>query len=395
MATARPLMIVPAAAQAEATSLDALIARYAIRLSGLIQAHDAASWELATLVTEVYTAAEALPDMVGKTSRQVHQEVNIKLRKYWDAHKLDAPRPSRLSHAARVYELWPEVFAVDRKNLPLDHYERLAICSLPREQKEELRTWAETEQPRQVDLRQRIRKEVDEGKGVYRPDFDLKVSNHWMFNGEKRSDEFVGGVNKELYANLIHFFSDPGNTILDPFAGGGVLAAALTYQHFQEVTKAEHSGPRYALMSDIKPIRPDIVQADVRFGLPFDDQCVQLAILDPPYLTMAAGKYAELGKVLTVWQEGLRAAMTQTARCLTPDGILVVMTDDHLRRDQHIPLGHKVMALAEADGWKLLTTIYNFNRNFLQMTPGAMAAVKHARFLVNAVKIIMVMQRAL
>jgi hypothetical protein len=52
----------------------------------------------------------------------------------------------------------------------------MAVCALPADQKEELRTWAETEKPKQEDLRQRIRDQVDAMKGIYRPDFDLKVS---------------------------------------------------------------------------------------------------------------------------------------------------------------------------------------------------------------------------
>jgi hypothetical protein len=146
-------------------------------------------------------------------------------------------------------------------------------------------------------------------------------------------------------------------------------------------------------MADINPQHPAIVQADVRFGLPFDDQCAHLAILDPPYLTMANGKYTELGKVFAEWREGLRAAIRQTARCLTADGILVIMTDDVLRKQQHIPLGHKVVPLLEEEGWHLITTLYNFNRNFLSMSPVAMAGAKHARFHVNAVKIIQVARR--
>ena len=119
-------------------------------------------------------------------------------------------------------------------------------------------------------------------QGIYRPDFDLKVSNHWVFQSEKRADGFDGGVNDELYANLIHLYSAPGDSVIDPFAGGGMLAHTLSrYRHFREVTRAPRSGPRTALMSDIAPTSEAIHQADVREGLPWADGVGTLAILDP------------------------------------------------------------------------------------------------------------------
>jgi hypothetical protein len=45
-----------------------------------------------------------------------------------------------LSNARKLTDTWPEIFRVNPKLLPYDHYRRIAVCSLPRKQKDEIRT---------------------------------------------------------------------------------------------------------------------------------------------------------------------------------------------------------------------------------------------------------------
>jgi len=373
---------------------EALIARYGQAFIAIEAREATTSWDKAQLVRDFDEEVLRHPAMHGKPRHEISKKANMDLRAWLETQRQPAVRPSFLANARKLFATWPDIIA-GNNILPYEAYRHMANCNLPRTEKEEVRAWAEETRPLRTELRRAIRARVDAAQGVYRPDFDLKVSNHWVFAADdKRLDGFEGGVNPALYANLIHYFSNPGDTVLDPFAGGGLLAATLKrYTHFQHVTQAEFSGPRYALMADIAPQHPAIVQADARISLPFPDQCAHLAICDPPYLTIAKGKYTELGHVFAEWREGLKAAINQVARCLTPEGILVIMTDDLLRKQQHIPLGYKVVSLLEEEGWQLMTTLYNFNRNFLSMSPVAMAGAKHARFAVNAVKSIQVAVR--
>ena len=71
------------------------------------------------------------------------------------------PGPSFLSHTLMVHKTWPELFSVDTKKLPYDHYRQLAVTGLPEDHRDRLRQWAESENPPQRNLRQRIRQEVD------------------------------------------------------------------------------------------------------------------------------------------------------------------------------------------------------------------------------------------
>jgi hypothetical protein len=49
------------------------------------------------------------------------------------------PRPSFLSHAAKLHYTWPELFGVDTKKLRYDDYRSIAISRLEPEQKNKLR----------------------------------------------------------------------------------------------------------------------------------------------------------------------------------------------------------------------------------------------------------------
>lgn len=57
---------------------------------------------------------------------------------------ITSPRRGRafLSNAAKLHEVFDDLFRVDHKNLPYDHYRRIAVSSLEPHQKNELRAWS-------------------------------------------------------------------------------------------------------------------------------------------------------------------------------------------------------------------------------------------------------------
>lgn len=369
------------------------IARVAGGLSDMEKQGDSASWAKARLVIDGWNEAMSRPELHNLRPRQRSKKFYDDLRAWWRQSGEPETRPSFMANARKLFSLWPEVVSFETNNpLPYQHYRQMSVCALPPDQKRELRTWAEEHRPKQAQLRQEIRVRVDALAGVYKPDFELKVSNHWVFQVDnKRSDGFHGGVNAEIYANLIHSFSDPGDTIIDPFAGGGLLEdTLLQFRHFREFTKAEHSGPRRALMCDISPTRNSIVAADARKAIPFDTECADLAILDPPYYGVANGKYDNIGDSTLKWLDGLRSVLIEVKRCLKHSGIVAIMTDDWIRKQSHEPMGLHILELLCSIGFKPIMTIYNFNRNFTGMSGGDMARAKSNRLHVNAVKIIQV-----
>jgi hypothetical protein len=60
-------------------------------------------------------------------------------------------------------------------------------------------------------------------RAIFNPNFELEVSNFWKFNTLHDNGAF-GGVHPRIYANLIYYFTDPGDSVLDPMAGTGLLA---------------------------------------------------------------------------------------------------------------------------------------------------------------------------
>jgi hypothetical protein len=105
---------------------------------------------------------------------------------------------------------------------------------MPQEQKDALRAEAERDQPSQDALRKTIRAAVDAHNGIYKPDFPLKVSNFWKFDSPHDNGGY-GGIHPEVVANLLFWFTEPGDTVIDPMAGSGILAHTLAkYRFFRE-----------------------------------------------------------------------------------------------------------------------------------------------------------------
>jgi SAM-dependent methyltransferase len=371
------------------TTTAALIARLVNDLDRLSVAE---SWAKASCYLTGYQQLAEQDDFKTLRGQQQARAINDALRRHAAEVKCEIPQPSFLAHAKKLNDCWPEIFGSGTKLLPYQHYRQLAVCSLPLDEREALRGWAETERPHREVLQQRIRAAVDARNGIHKPDFELKVSNFWKFNAFDDTAGY-GAVHAGIYANLLYWFTDPGDIVLDPMAGTGTLGRCLgAYRFFRERYEADGSGPRVALMSDVVSQQPAILRADARDRLPFDDGIARLAIIDPPYLRVADDKaYAGIGKTLDDWLAALNEIIGQALRCVRPGGVLAVITDDVLRRDEHEPLAYRVTQLLAEHGLRPRATIYNHNPNFVYtMGPAQMLAMRKARLAANGCKIIQV-----
>jgi hypothetical protein len=367
-------------------TLDEIVAQAVQDLHGL---EDGSSWVRAERYLAAYEALR--PAFKDKRGNALTRAIGAVLRAKASELRLSIPRPSFLSNARKLADTWEEVFTVNRKILPYDHYSRMAVCSLPLADREKLRKWAETVEPTQEALRHRIRDLVDQHNDIHRPDFELKTSNFWKFNSFDGGNG-SGGIHRLIYANLLYWFTDPGDTVIDPMAGSGALARASGYRYFSQDHQADGAGERVCLMSDIAPSGADIMQADATLGLPFTEGVAKLAIIDPPYLRIADGKrYANLGAAKTEWLANLRSVVTNVRRCLKRKGLIAVITDDVLRSDQHEPLAYQITKLLADMKLKPRATIYNHNPNFVYtMGPAQMLASRKAKLQCNGCKIIQV-----
>lgn len=371
------------------------IADLAKELDALESRDDDVSWDKASTYVDRFSGLMQEPAFKHKHGQAQARLINNALRRTAADLGLRLPRPSFLAHAKKLADTWPAIFGLQPKLLTFHHYRRLAVSSLPLADKDRLRAWAEQERPTQEELRQRIREEVDARNSIYKPDFELKTSNYWKFNSLADTNGY-GAIHGLIYANLVYWFSEPGDVILDPMAGTGTLGKVLgAYRFYCEEYEAEGSGRRIALMSDIAPTNHEIIRSDAKHILPFEAESVDLAIIDPPYLRIADDKvYSNIGDSKEEWLKSIRLIVTNVVRCLKPSGKLALITDDVLRGNEHCPIAfHATDILADA-GMKQVATIYNNNPNYVYtMGPAQMLAARRDKLLCNGCKVIQVARK--
>lgn len=113
-----------------------------------------------------------------------------------------------------------------------------------------------------------------------REDFDV-----WDFSkcGEGGTASFFGRTPPQIVENLLWLYTEPGQIVFDPFAGGGTT-----------IDVAKRMGRR-VWASDLNPSTPilPIHAHDITSGWPKDaPPRVDFILLEPPYWKQAAGRYS-------------------------------------------------------------------------------------------------------
>ena len=148
-----------------------------------------------------------------------------------------------------------------------------------------------------------------------------------------------GSIPPSIVAHALHYFTQPGDLVVDPMAGGGTtLDVALSMD-------------RRCLAYDIDPTRPEILPLDIRAGFPTEAHNADLVFCDPPYHTMLARKYHKSGVAsasLDDWTDFLRQLARDAFAALRPGGrfalLLATQTEKDLPRGfgyiDHVFLGY-------------------------------------------------------
>lgn len=111
----------------------------------------------------------------------------------------------------------------------------------------------------------------------------------WSFGSapdDVGTQSYFGRMPAQIVENLLWLYTEPGQTVFDPFAGGGTTI---------DVAKAMG---RRVWSSDRKPSTPTlpIHEWDITTGWPTDaPNKVDFTLLDPPYWQQAKGRYSEDG----------------------------------------------------------------------------------------------------
>jgi len=121
--------------------------------------------------------------------------------------------------------------------------------------------------------------------GDLQKEFGVMLYNVW--NTPKQDtvmDSHFGSFPLIFMKNLLYYHTKPLDIVFDPFAGGGTTVDAC-----KEMFRRYYCSDRI-----VKPGREkDILEHDIKNGLPKNLSKPQLVFLDPPYWKQAAGKYSD------------------------------------------------------------------------------------------------------
>jgi hypothetical protein len=128
----------------------------------------------------------------------------------------------------------------------------------------------------------------------------------WSWQSSAGESSYFGKMPPQIVENLLWFYTDPGQIVVDPFAGGGTTI---------DVAKAMG---RRVWASDRKPSTPTlpIHKHDITTGWPDSaPRKADFILLDPPYWQQAKGRYsddaADLGNMTlddfyAAWQQTVK-----------------------------------------------------------------------------------------
>jgi hypothetical protein len=120
----------------------------------------------------------------------------------------------------------------------------------------------------------------------YKPPVTRQHFDIWEFataDDDAGTPSFFGKVPPQVIENLLWLYTEPGQIVVDPFAGGGTV-----------IDVAKRMGRR-VWASDLSPTNPllPIHAHDITTGWPRGAPDAALIFLDPPYWQQAAGRYSD------------------------------------------------------------------------------------------------------
>lgn len=169
----------------------------------------------------------------------------------------------------------------------------------------------------------------------------------WSFTKADGDSSYFGKLPPQVAENLLWLYTEPGQIVVDPFAGGGTV-----------IDVAKRMGRR-VWASDRKPSTPTlpIHEHDARSGWPREaPRKADLVILDPPYWQQAKGRYsdddADLGNqplegFYAAWEMVAKAAMEHTGR------IAYIISPTQLEDGTVVDHATDMLAPFTGNGWRV------------------------------------------
>jgi hypothetical protein len=208
--------------------------------------------------------------------------------------------------------------------------------------------------------------------------------NHWSaFPIESWQQEYPGQIPGGILQNVLYYTTSKGDTVIDPFGGGGNMAKAC-----------ERMG-RICITYDIDPKFPGIKKHNVVF--PFPDNGAKLVFLDPPYWGQKQGEYAsdpaDLSNIEDVNQfhQLLKAVCDNAKAALIPGGYLVLIIGASQTKDYYIDHAAEMYTVLR-DEWKHVNSVAAAYPT-TQYSGNDMENAKKNRYMLNLYTTIQIWQK--
>ena len=154
-----------------------------------------------------------------------------------------------------------------------------------------------------------------------------------------------GSIPPGIIAHTLHYYTQPGDLVVDPMAGGGTV-----------LDVCEAMG-RSCRAYDIQPVRPEVHFHDVNAPFPPEARECQLVFADPPYHTMKAREYAGDGAgeiSLADWIAFLQTFARHAFDALRDGGYVALLLANQTEKDlpagcgyiDHAFLGYQALTAA-------------------------------------------------
>lgn len=173
----------------------------------------------------------------------------------------------------------------------------------------------------------------------------------WQFPTTDRESggqqSYFGAVPPQVIENLLWFFTDPGDVVVDLFAGSGTtvdVAKRMGRRVWASDIRGNHYSPHLPIHTH-----------DVTQGWPADaPRKANLVFLDPPYWKQAAGRYSsELNELAEMDIETFRMAWTAAAKAAMGQADRVAYIISPTQLEDGTVLDHTTEMLAPffENGW--------------------------------------------
>jgi len=308
-------------------------------------------WEVGKTVTQI---VQKLSEEEGGNSKG---KILQGLAEHPDAHFA----LSFLRECKALYEIYPDL---TNKRLPQSFYLVLAAQVHDAEERKAFEkealsnSWNLTRLKKAIWDRRLAKKQAEKSKYG----FDLCVTNLWYFNSADPrfgKSHFKGRIAGQIVANALHYYTRPGDYIIDPFAGSGTLGDVID--------KLEYFRDRRYRMYDLYPVDERIQQNDILNGIPEASESVGYVFLDPPYGSISQGYYSGQDNDLAqmTHEEFLHHLSTVVGGChriLKTGGRVSIILEPYLTQKFFLDFPSEARAKFLYQGFKQIGKVYLANQ---------------------------------